>query len=70
MLLVWGAYIWRGLFLEFYGILPLSFLYYEYVPNLMHDINNNNTPLNILKLFLKKTSIHTALRIIREYPPP
>ena len=48
-----GAYTWRGLFSEFYSILPLSFLYYEYVSNLMHDINNNNTPLNILKLFLK-----------------
>ena len=63
MLLVWGlifggAYTWRGLFSEFYSILPLSFLYYEYVSNLMHDINNNNTPLNILKLF-QKTPQHT-----------
>ena len=59
-----GAYTWRGLFSEFYSILPLSFLYYEYVSNLMHDINNNNTPLNILKLFQKTPSIHTALRTI------
>ena len=27
------------------NILPLSFLYYEYVSNFMHDINNNNAPL-------------------------
>ena len=39
-------------------ILPLSFLY-EYVSNLMHDINNNNAPLNILKLFQKTSSIHS-----------
>ena len=65
-----GAYTWRGLFSEFYSILPLSFLYYEYVSNLMDDINNNNTPLNILKLFQKTPSIHTALRTICEYPPP
>ena len=41
------------------NILPLSFLYYEYVSNFMHDINNNNAPLNILKLFQKTSSMHT-----------
>ena len=41
------------------NILPLSFLYYEFVSNFMHDINNNNAPLNILKLFQKTSSMHT-----------
>ena len=27
--------------------LPITFLYYESVSNLMSDINNNNAPLNI-----------------------
>ena len=31
------------------NVLPLTFLYYESVSNLMHDVNNYNTPLNILK---------------------
>ena len=44
-LLFGGAYTWRSLFSEFYSILPLLFLYYEYVSNLMHDITNNNTVL-------------------------
>ena len=39
-------------------ILSLSILD-EYVSNLMHDINNNNAPLNILKLFQKTSSIHS-----------
>ena len=46
-------------FLVYANILPLSFLYYEYVSNFMYDINNNNAPLNILKLFQKTSSIHT-----------
>ena len=25
MLQVWGAYIWRGLFSEFYGIIPIKY---------------------------------------------
>ena len=48
------------------NILPQSFLYYEYVSNqercsnLMHElIDNNNAPLNILKLFQKTSSIQT-----------
>ena len=28
-------------------LLSLTFLYYESVSNSMHDINNNNTPINI-----------------------
>ena len=44
------------------NILPLSFLYYEYVSNFMHDINNNNAPLNIFKLFHKTSSIHTYIQ--------
>ena len=49
------------------NILPLSFLYYEYVSNqercsnLMHEINNNNAPLNILK-FLSKNLQHTDIQ--------
>ena len=41
------------------NILPLTFLYYESVSNLMHDINNNKAPLNILKLFKKTSSVHS-----------
>lgn len=26
------------------NVLPLMFLYYESVSNLMYDVNNNNTP--------------------------
>ena len=39
--------------------LPLTFLCYKSVSNLMHDINNSNTPLNILKLFRETTSVHS-----------
>ena len=34
-------------------ILPVSFMYYKTVANLMHDINNNNSPKNLLNLFWK-----------------
>ena len=47
--------------------LPLSFLYHEYVSKLMHDINNNNDPLIILKLF-KKTLQHTLCTIHDHLP--
>ena len=47
------------LFLIIANILPLSFLYYKYVSNLTHDINNANAPLNILKLIQKMSSVHT-----------
>ena len=39
--------------------LPINFFYYESVANLMHDINNNNAPLNIVHLFKKTSSIHS-----------
>ena len=39
------------------NILPLSFLYYESISNLMHDINNSNTPINILKLSFEKLTV-------------
>ena len=39
--------------------LPITFLYYESVSNLMHDINNNNAPLNSVHLFEKASSIHS-----------
>ena len=32
-------------------VLPLTFLYYESVLNLMHDIDERNAPVNILNLF-------------------
>ena len=41
------------------NLLPLSFLYYEYVSNLMHNINKNKAPLNTQKLFPKTSSVHT-----------
>ena len=39
--------------------LPITFLYYVSVSNLMHDINSNNAPLNIVHLFEKTSSIHS-----------
>lgn len=41
------------------NILPLNFLYYESVSNLMHDINNNITPPNILNFFTRTSSVHS-----------
>ena len=40
-------------------ILPVSFMYYKTVANLMHDINNNNSPTNLLNLFEKNSTIHS-----------
>ena len=40
-------------------ILPLQALYYESVCSLMHDVHNNTTPDNILKLFSRISSVHT-----------
>ena len=42
------------------NVLPLTFLYYESVSNLMHDVNNNNTPLNISKLFKILSVVHSC----------
>ena len=41
------------------NVLPLAFLCYESVSNLMHDVNNNNTPLNILNFFQKLSVVHS-----------
>ena len=40
-------------------ILPVSFMYYKTMANLMHDINNNNSPTNLLNLFEKTSTIHS-----------
>ena len=41
------------------GILPVSFMYYKTVANLMYDINNNNSLTNLLNLFEKTSTIHS-----------
>ena len=38
-------------------ILPLIFLYYESVCNLIYDVNNNIAPTDILNLFSRTSSI-------------
>ena len=39
-------------------ILPVTFLYYESISSLMHDINNGKATQNVLNLF-EKSSIFT-----------
>ena len=39
--------------------LPITFLYCESISNLVHDINNNNAPLNIVHFFERTSSIHS-----------
>ena len=39
-------------------VLPLIFLYYQSVLNLMHDIDERNTPINILNLFSRTSNSH------------
>ena len=46
------------LFLEA-NLLPITFLYYESVSTLMHDINNDKVPANMLTLFQKTSDIHS-----------
>ena len=46
-----------SLFLEA-NVLPITFLYYESVSALMHDIYNNKSPENMLNLFQKMSNIH------------
>ena len=46
------------LFLEA-NVLPITFLYYESVSALMHDINNNEAPVNMSNLFQKMSNIHS-----------
>ena len=46
------------LFLEA-NVLPITFLYYESVSALMHDINNDKAPVNMSNSFQKTPSIHS-----------
>ena len=39
-------------------VLPLTFLCYESVLNLMHDIDERNVPINIMKLFPRASNSH------------
>ena len=41
------------------NVLPITFLYYESVSALMHDINNNKAPVKISSLFPKTSNIHS-----------
>ena len=54
------------LFLEA-NVPPITFLYYESVSTLMHDINNDKAPANMLNLFQKTSyinyTIHDRLRL-------
>ena len=40
-------------------ILPVTFMYYKSVGRLMHDINNNHSPPNLLNSFEKTSIIHS-----------
>ena len=40
-------------------ILPVTFMYYKSIARLMHDINNNHSPPNLLNLFEKTSTIHS-----------
>ena len=40
------------------NVLPLNFLYYQTISNLMHDVHNNMVPSGILNLFQKTSSCH------------
>ena len=42
------------------NVLPLNFLHYQAMPNLMHDVHNNNVPSSILNLF-QKTSMRSRI---------
>ena len=46
------------LFLET-NVLLITFLYYESVSTLMHDINNDKAPANMSNLFQKTSNIHS-----------
>ena len=41
------------------GILPISFLYYENICILMHDVRHERAPRNITDLFIDTKSIHS-----------
>ena len=40
-------------------ILPLNFLYYKTLSELMHDVNTASAPINIRNLFKKTSSVHS-----------
>ena len=40
-------------------ILPVTSMCYKSVASLIHDINNNNSPPNLLNLFEKTSTIHS-----------
>ena len=40
-------------------ILPLNFVYYKTLSELMHDVSTASAPLNIRNLFTKTTSVHS-----------
>ena len=40
-------------------ILPITFLYYEAVCELMLDVHNDGAPSNIIKLFTRTSNIYT-----------
>ena len=40
------------------NVLPLNFLYYQTISNLMHDVHNNMVPSCILNLFETTSSCH------------
>ena len=39
------------------NILPVSLMYYKTVASLMHDINSNNSPINLFNLFEKISTV-------------
>ena len=41
------------------NVLPITFLYYESVSTLMHDIDNDKAPANMLNSFQKTSNIHS-----------
>ena len=55
---VWGSFA-VGDHLRRCTVLPITFLYYESVSALMHDINNNKAPVNKSNLFQKTSNIHS-----------
>ena len=40
-------------------ILPLNFLYYKTLSELMHDVSSDSDPINIRNLFKKTSSVHS-----------
>ena len=40
-------------------LLPLNFLYYKTLSELMHDLSTSSAPINIPNLFTKTSSVHS-----------